>query len=142
MSSWAICWWRYPDQAAFARINLMRLPEADTRIIESLTLSDAPEQGGEITPRQVVVDHCPTCGRSDALLTIDEVVYCAACGYASDGRARLYLMICQRGRAPRRDSSAYDLADLSQAVIILPIVPGCLSPGRVILTTLGYSHIV
>lgn len=28
---------------------------------------------------------CPTCGRGDALLVIGDVLYCVACGYASDG---------------------------------------------------------
>lgn len=42
---------------------------------QDLTALDSAESGSR----------CPTCGRGDALLVLDEVVYCAACGYASDG---------------------------------------------------------
>ncbi len=65
----------------------MRLTEADTRIIESLSFSAAPEQCTDITSQQpgAAADQCPTCGRGDALLVIDQVVYCVSCGYASDG---------------------------------------------------------
>lgn len=65
----------------------MQLPDADIQIIESLLFTGAQEQGREITAQQpaAAADQCPTCGRSNALLVIDEVVYCVACGYASDG---------------------------------------------------------
>lgn len=30
---------------------------------------------------------CPVCGREDALVPVGEALFCAACGYASDGAA-------------------------------------------------------
>lgn len=34
--------------------------------------------------RLAAAEACPICGRGDALLAIGDVLYCAACGYASD----------------------------------------------------------
>ncbi|MEZ4770258.1 MAG: hypothetical protein R2844_17750 [Caldilineales bacterium] len=65
----------------------MLLPAADIQTKERPPGTPAACASGreDSDPELALHDRCPVCGRGDALLVLDEVVYCAACGYASDG---------------------------------------------------------
>lgn len=64
-------------------VNSLRLPEPT--VVTSEGIACLPGGDAVAQPDGQAVDYCPTCGRSDALLVISEVIYCVACGYASDG---------------------------------------------------------
>ena len=61
--------------------------DANAQLVEDPHRSPASTAGQGVTAKQHcgVQNVCPTCGRADALLVLDEVTYCVACGYASDG---------------------------------------------------------
>lgn len=114
MSSWEICWSRYPDLSLRSRsfrrvertqpwlndpsedsillwndpkVRIAGLPETDALTVEEVAPFHVPDTCADAAVQQscVAADFCPTCRRRDALLVIGEVTYCVACGYASDG---------------------------------------------------------